>query len=268
MKKLFLLLVFFFSCIFANSLSEIRQSQVVRIGVDKDQMPFSRLKDGEFQGFEIDMAKAMAIDIFGGKNGAIKFVPVDFSDGISALEQNKIDIFLNEMTITNERAKYVDFSMPYFSVNIGVLTKKSENIQKLSNLDGKTIITFKDSVAENFFKKRGFNILNCDNAGSCYRMLKNGQGDAFADDNLVVLAFPIIDNSVEVSIKNLGETDFLGMAVQKGNKELLDVINESMIRLSKEGFFKKAFDDTLNPFYKGSAEEKYFLLDDIYRIFG
>ena len=99
-------------------------------------------------------------------------------------------------------------------------------------------------------------------------MLKNGQGDAFADDNLVVLAFPIIDNSVEVSIKNLGETDFLGMAVQKGNKELLDVINESMIRLSKEGFFKKAFDDTLNPFYKGSAEEKYFLLDDIYRIFG
>ena len=82
MKKLFLLLVFCFSCIFANSLSEIRQSQVVRIGVDKDQMPFSRLKDGEFQGFEIDMAKAMAIDIFGGKNGAIKFVPVDFSDGI------------------------------------------------------------------------------------------------------------------------------------------------------------------------------------------
>lgn len=79
----------------------------------------------------------MATDIFGWKNGAIKFVPVDFFDGISALEQNKIDIFLNEMTITNERAKYVDFSMPYFSVNIGVLTKKSDNVKKLSDLNGK-----------------------------------------------------------------------------------------------------------------------------------
>lgn len=58
------------------------------------------------------------------------------------------------------------------------------------------------------------------------------------------------------------------MAVQKGNAELLEVLNNAMIRLSKEEFFKKAFSDTLDPFYKGTAEEKYFLLDDIYNIFG
>lgn len=231
-------------------------------------MPFSKLRDDEFVGFEIDMAKAMLEDIFDGKNGEIKFIPVDFADGISALEQNKIDIFLNEMTITNERARYVDFSMPYFAVNIDVLTKKDLRVQKMSDLRGKTIITFKDSIAEKLFKQKGHDIINCVNAGQGYKMLKDGKGEAFADDNLVVLAFPIVDKSVEVSIKNLGSTDFLGMAVQKGNAELLEVLNNAMIRLSKEEFFKKAFSDTLDSFYKGTAEEKYFLLDDIYNIFG
>lgn len=53
MKKFF----YCFSYVFANSLSEIRQSGTVRIGVDKDQMPFSKLRDDEFVGFEIDMQR-------------------------------------------------------------------------------------------------------------------------------------------------------------------------------------------------------------------
>lgn len=77
-----------------------------------------------------------------------------------------------------------------------------------------------------------------------------------------------MDRTVEVNISNLGSSDFLGIAVQKGNKELLDVLNKELISLSKEGFFRNTFRDMIDPFYKGTAEEKYFLLDDIYSIFG
>lgn len=99
-------------------------------------------------------------------------------------------------------------------------------------------------------------------------MLKNKKGDAYADDNLVVLAYPVLDRTVEANIKNLGASDFLAIAVQKGNKELLDAINKELINLSKEGFFLNSFRDTIDPFYKGTADKKYFLLDDIYSIFG
>lgn len=77
-----------------------------------------------------------------------------------------------------------------------------------------------------------------------------------------------MNRSVEVSIKNLGTTDFLAIGVQKGNKTLLDFINDELIKLSKEGFFKKSFNETIQPFYKGHAEKKYFLLEDIYSVFG
>ncbi|RKV98531.1 MAG: amino acid ABC transporter substrate-binding protein, partial [Campylobacter sp.] len=54
--------------------------------------------------------------------------------------------------------------------------------------------------------------------------------------------------------------------VQKGNQSLLDFINADLIKLSKEGFFKKAYEDTFEPFYRGTADKKYFLLDGIYNM--
>lgn len=158
--------------------------------------------------------------------------------------------------------------MPYFSVNIGVLSRKGENITGLSNLNGKTIIVETGTTAESFFKQKGYQTKVCQTSAEGYRMLKTGEGDAYANDNVIVLAFPILDRSVEANIKNLGSADFLAGAVAKGNKELLKFVNQELVELSKEGYFKDSFDNQLNPFYKGTAESKYFLLEDIYSIFG
>ena len=102
----------------------------------------------------------------------------------------------------------------------------------------------------------------------CYNELKAGRGDAFAGANLIVLVYPIIDKKLEVNVSGIGTASYYAIGIQKGNADLLNALNKELINLSKEGFFKKAFEDTLNPFYKGTADKKYFLLDDIYRIFG
>lgn len=78
------------------------------------------------------------------------------------------------------------------------------------------------------------------------------------------MVYPILDSSVSVNLKNLGNTVFLAVAVQKGNTELLNFINEQLIALNKSGFFKKAYEETFMPFYKGTVDKKYFLLDDLY----
>ena len=98
-------------------------------------------------------------------------------------------------------------------------------------------------------------------------MLKEGVGDAFGHDNVVVMSYPVIDHSVEVNIKNLGTTDFLAIGVRKDNPEMLSFLNQEMINLAKEGYFKKLFDEDIVPFYKESAEKKYFLLEDLYKTF-
>ncbi|PSM53094.1 amino acid ABC transporter, periplasmic cysteine-binding protein [Campylobacter blaseri] len=272
MKKIILTLCFLLSFVFSATLSEIQTSGVLKVGVRDGKPPFTNISDGKYEGFEIELANAIAKAIFNEKRsggGDVKFVTLQTSNRIEALEKGDVDIVITTLTITDERAKRIDFSMPYFSVNLGVLTRKNDNIQRLSDFNtGKKLLVEDGSVGQKYFTQKGFNTVLCRSSNECYKMLKNNEGDGFATDNLIVLSYPILDRSVEVNIKNVGDTDFLGIGVQKGNKELLDIINQTLIDLSKHQFFKDAFDNEINPFYKGTAEKKYFLLDDIYRIFG
>lgn len=267
LKKMFLSFLLCVSFMFANSFQEIKDSGVIRIGVFTDQPPFSQFRDNAFEGFEVDFSKQISKDIFG-ENITVELVPTNTNQRIEFLQDNRVDLIIATLTITDDRLKMVDFSMPYFAVNLGVLTRKDDNIEKMSDLNGKTIIVESGSTGEVFFKQKGFKTTSCLNSNECYRMLRDGAGDAYANDNTIVLAYPVIDQRMEVSIKNLGNSDFLGIGVQKGNKELLDAVNEELINLSKQGFFTKSFQDTIDPFYKGTADKKYFLLDDIYSIFG
>ena len=268
MKKIILgIFLLFTSSVVANTLSEIRQSGSVRVGVFEAQPPFSKFEDGKFQGFEVTLAEALSKDIFGGKAGKVEFVPVKASERLRVLEENKVDMVLATFTITNERKQAVDFTTPYFAVNIGVLTRTGDRIKTVSDLHGKPVIAESGTTGEAYFRKEGFDVINCATANECYKMLKENKGIGYATDNLLVLAYAVIDSDTEVNIKNLGPSEFLGVAVQKGNKELLDFLNGELIKLSKEGFMKKTYNETIEPYYKGTAEKKYFLLDDLYSLF-
>lgn len=269
MKKTLFLFFLSFSFLFSNTLAEIRNSGILKIGVDVNNKPFSSLNDdNQFEGFEIDLSKKLSPLIFGNDTGNIEFIGVAFEDGPNYLKENKIDIFISLITINEKLKKEVDFSMPYLSVNMSILTRKEDNIKNMSDLKGKTFIVHKGSIIERYVKKRGEKFVTyVDQPSNGYKMLKSKVGDAFVEDNLINLSFPIVDNLVEVAIDSIGDSDFIGIAVQKGNADLLNSINKGLITLSKHGFFKKYFEEHLNTFYKGTADKKYFLFDDIYKIF-
>ena len=183
------------------------------------------------------------------------------------MQDNKVDLDIAAITVTKEREKLVDFSNPYFSVNLGVLTRTDDNIKTVDDLQDKEILAEPGTTAFDYFNKEGFKVISCASSSECFRALKSGRGSGYADDNMVVLGYSVVDRKVEVNIKNLGTTDFLAIAVQKGNDDLLNALNDGLVKLSKNGFFKKIFNDSIDPFYKGKAEKKYFLLDDLYKMF-
>lgn len=267
MKKIVLCLFVMIGIAFGNSLDQIKQSGVIRVGVLSDEPPFSSVEDGALTGFDIDFALRITRDIVG-ENGKVEFVEITTHNRIDVLQKNKVDMVIAEFIIDSDREKLVDFTMPYFAVNTGILTKVDDHYASIAQLKGKTILVETDTEAEKDLKKAGFNIKGCNDMFHCYSELKAGKGDAFAGANLVVLAYPIIDKKLEVNITGVGASSYYAIGVQKGNKELLNALNQELIRLSKEGFFKHAFEDKLNSFYKGTADKKYFLLDDIYRVFG
>ncbi|PSM52153.1 periplasmic cysteine-binding protein [Campylobacter blaseri] len=267
MKKVILSLCILAGFLFGNTLAEIKQNGVIRVGVLGDEPPFSSVEDGDFTGFDIDFAKRIVRDIVG-ENGKVELVEVTTHNRIEALQNNQVDLVIAEFIIDPERENLVDFSMPYFAVNTGILTKKDDHYKKISELRSKIILVETDTEAEKDLKKAGFNVKGCEDMFHCYSELKAGRGDAFAGANLIVLAYPILDKKLEVNIESFGTASYYAIGVKKGNKDLLSALNKELINLSKEGFFKEAYENTLNPFYKGTADKKYFLLDDIYRIFG
>lgn len=241
MKRFIFFMLVLSSIVFGNSLDEIRKNGVVRIGVFPDNEPFSTAEAGNFDGIEVELGKAIAKNIFGDESGKVEFIVTEANERIPTLKANKTDIVIAAMTITDERAREIDFSMPYFAVNVGVLTKTSDKIANFTDIGNRKIIVDKGSFAQDYFMKNSFETIECLGITDCYKQLKNSDSSVagYADDNLIVMTFPIVDKSVEVNLKNVGPASFLGIGVQKGNKELLTLINDSLIKLSKDGFFKK-----------------------------
>lgn len=113
----------------------------------------------------------------------------------------------------------------------------------------------KEQLLETYFEKNypKVNLLKYDQYSEAYQALLDGRGDALSTDNTEVLAWALENKGYEVGITSLGDTDTIAPAVQKGNTELLDWINDEIKTLGEENFFHKDYEETLEPVYGDAA---------------
>ena len=267
MKKILIFLVGLCALAQAYTLAEIRERGEIRIGVYDAEPPFGELVGGKFEGFEVELAQILADRIFGDKPGKVEFVGVTNEVRFPMLQENKLDLVVAAVSVTADRKNLAEFSAPYFSVNLGLLTRSDSDIKTVKDMQGRRIGALKKTTGEAFLNKEGVEITYCNDSVDCYKKVKSGELEGYVNNNLFVYAYPIFDSSTEVRLGNLGNTVFLAVAAQKGNETLIEFVNDQIIALSKEGFFKNAYNNTFEPFYKGTIEKKYFLLDDVYKSF-
>ena len=136
-----------------------------------------------------------------------------------------------------------------------VATEQS-NIHSLEDLKGKTLIVCKGTTAETFFTENypEVNLLKFDQYTEAYNALLDGRGDALSTDNTEVLAWAIENEGFSVGIESLGNIDTIAAAVQKGNQDLLDWLNNEIVELGKENFFHADYEETLAPVYGEAAD--------------
>lgn len=197
----------------------------------------------------------------------IEFKAIRFTERIPFLQNDDIDIVVALFPTTDEAKKFVDFSMPYLTINSAILAKTTSDSISVNSLDDKKIALQENTIAESFLIKKGCkksNFVYIKWSKDCYAAVKNNDADVCVGDNIALLGYPLIDDSVEIKQNNIGQYVFISVGVAKGNKELLSSINETLIDLNKNGYFNDAYKNTFDIFYKGTAEKRYFLLDDIY----
>lgn len=232
----------------ARSLDEIRKSGKIKIAVFSDKAPFGYVdKDGKYQGYDVYFAEQLAKDL-GVKP---EYTSVDPAARVDVLTSNKVDLVLANFTVTEERKEKVDFAKPYMKVALGVVSPQNAPITDVGQLDGKTLIIAKGTTAETWFEKNAPNVKlqKYDQYADAYNALLDGRGDAFSTDNTEVLAWAKANKGFKVGITRLGDDDTIAPAVQKGNQELLDFVNDEIVKLGKDDFFHKDYQETLAPVY-------------------
>ena len=236
----------------ARTLDEIKESGTIKIGVFSDKKPFGYVDDkGDYQGYDVYFADRLAKDL----GVDVEYVAVDPASRVEYLTSAKVDIILANFTVTDERAEQVDFALPYMKVALGVVSPSSQLISSVDDLEGKTLIVGKGTTAETYFEKNypKVNLLKYDQYSEAYQALLDGRGDALSTDNTEVLAWALENKGYEVGITSLGDTDTIAPAVQKGNTELLDWINDEIKTLGEENFFHKDYEETREPVYGDAA---------------
>ncbi len=240
-----------------SSIDEIKERGTIKIGVFSDKNPFGYVDaNGKNQGFDVYIAKRFAKDLLGDES-KVEFVLVDAASRVAYLESNKVDIIMANFTVTDERKQKVDFANPYMKVSLGIVSPDSAPITSIDQLKGKKAIVAKGTTSETYLTKNYPDIeqLKFEQYTEIFEALKDGRGSAIVNDNTEVIAWAKQNPGFTVGVPSLGGQDTIAPAVKKGNKELLDWINNELTALGKENFIHKAYDATLADVYGEDYKE-------------
>lgn len=247
----------------ARTIDEIKKSGKIKIGVFSDKNPFGYVdENGKVQGYDVYFAKRIAKDLLGSED-AVYFVYVEAASRVEYLKSAKVDITLANFTVTDERKEQVDFALPYMKVALGIVSPQKAEITDVNQLKGKKLIVVKGTTAETYFSKNypDVTLVKFDEYQEAYDALLDGRGDAFSTDNTEVLAWAKQNKGFVVGVESLGDIDTIAPAVQKGNTELLNWLNDEIKTLAKEKFFHKDFDETLKSVYGDSIDPEKLVVE-------
>ncbi|MBE6024455.1 MAG: transporter substrate-binding domain-containing protein [Cellulosilyticum sp.] len=247
----------------ARTLEEIKSDGKIKIGVFSDKNPFGYVdSDGNIQGYDVYFAKRIGKDLLGSEE-AVEFVYVEAASRVEYLQSGKVDVILANFTVTEERSEKVDFALPYMKVALGVVSPDAAPITEVEALKDKNLIVVKGTTAETYFTEQHpeIKLVKYDEYQEAYDALLDGRGDAFATDNTEALAWSNQNEGFSTTIGSIGNIDSIAPAVQKGNTELLNWINDEIKALADESFFHAAYEATLLPVYGDTIDPENLVVE-------
>lgn len=194
--------------------------------------PYEYYQDGEIVGVDIDIAREIATSL--GKELVIKDVSFDFI--INEIKSGKSDIGAAGMSITKERLEEVDFSVEYAVSNQVVIVPMDSKITSIDQISNQRIVVQLGTVADSYVNEnyKDATVIRQKKYLSMVEDLKAGKVDLIIMDLLPANEIVKSNDGLKILDEYLF-TDKYGMAIKKGNKELLDKVNDVLTRLMSEG---------------------------------
>ncbi|WP_395826800.1 basic amino acid ABC transporter substrate-binding protein [Collimonas sp.] len=220
------------------------------VGADAAYAPFaSENQQKQLVGFDIDTMQAVAE-----KAGIkIKIINTPFDGLFNALIQGDRDILISTITINEQRKQSMAFSEPYFVARQLIVLPANSKITSFDDLKSHKIGvqsgTTADEAAQKLIGKNSASVRRFESMPLAFQELEGGGVDAVVGDNGVVTHF--VKNNPGKNFRIVDDPGFpdehYGIAVKKGNPELLAKINYGLQQIKADGtqerIYKKYFAD-------------------------
>jgi len=251
MKKTYLaalLLTLISGAAFADRLDDIKKNGVLRAAVFDSNPPFGFVdaKSQKIQGLDVQYAEAIAKKI----GVKLELISTNPANRIPLLVSGKADIVAANFTITEERAKQIDFSQPYFATGARFIARKGKlkNVDQLVGLRvGVDKGTTQEALLRDKFPKT--TVVAYDDTPLAFAALRNNNVQAISQDDakLIALLANAPDKAkFEVSPFALSR-EYEGIGLPKGETRLVALVNDTLVQLEKSGEAKKIYDAWFGP---------------------
>ena len=193
-----------------------------------------------FSGFDIDVVQYVADDM----ELELVVVPTSFDaiNGASALNANQCDLAASAVTINDDRKPKMEFSDPYFTSVQTLLVPEGSPVKSIADLDGKKVGVQAATTGEIYANEnaKGADVVAFPDDGKMFQALKSKTVAALLQDigpNRVHQ-----DEGGFVIVEEYAGEEQYGLAIKKGNTELVDDVNDALEDMRESGEYQLVYD--------------------------
>lgn len=224
-----------------EQLQQIKDKGVINVGLEGTYPPFSFVdENGKLSGFEVELSEALAQKL----GVKAKIQPTKWDGILAALESKRLDVVVNQVTISDERKKKYDFSEPYTVSGIQALVLKDKeaklNIKTAADLSGKKVGVGLGTNYEQWVRANvpGADVRTYDDDPTKFADLNNSRTDAILIDRLAALEYAKKAPKTVAAGEAFSRQES-GIALRKGEPELLAAVNKALDELRADGTLEK-----------------------------
>lgn len=209
--------------------------------------PFQFEQEGKVVGFDVALIDLVAADLK--VEQKILDTPFENFKTGAFLNSGECDLAAAGMTITDERKKNVDFSVPYFDATQALLATRKSGVTSLADVKTKKLGAQAETTGESYAKSQGLDPVAFESSDAVLNGLRTGQVDA------VVIDYPVVQgwlkdpkNAAEFVLgQNIQTGEQYGFSVKKGNTALLAAIDKAITTAKADGTYKKLYEQWIGP---------------------
>jgi glutamate transport system substrate-binding protein len=237
-----------------TTMAALQNKGKIVVGVKYDQPGLGQLNPvtNKVEGFDVEIAKQIALGIFGGNASDIES-KIEFRESTTPnrevfIENNTVDMVVATYTINDARKQRIDFAGPYYIAGQDIMVKANDNsIKGVNDLAGKKTCSVRNSTPAATVKRLvpTADLTEFDQYSDCVQALRDNRVQSVTTDNSILLGF-VAQSPTEFKIVGNKFTDEpYGIGVKRGDDAFRTFINDRLEEIYRNGEWAKLFAATL-----------------------